>query len=140
MCSLVSLTSSSPSGEPWAPAVSCLWGLPWAMWVRTMINEGSSSTAIAVSQRPLEVVEPDVLLEVLDVPPVSLVALAHVLGEGDLGVALDRDVVLVIERDQPAESEVPGERGRLARDPLLEVSVGGDHERPVIDDLVARAG
>ena len=49
MCSLVSLTSSSPSGEPWAPAVSCLFGLPWAMWVRTMISDGLSCTAIAFS-------------------------------------------------------------------------------------------
>ena len=32
---------------------------------------------------------------------------------------------------------MPGQGGRLAGDPLLEVSVGGDHERPVIDDLVA---
>ena len=47
MCSLVSRTSSSPSGEPCAPAVSCLCGLPWAMWVRTMISDGLSSTAIA---------------------------------------------------------------------------------------------
>ena len=70
-------------------------------------------------------------------PAVPLVALADVLGERELGVALDRDVVLVVERDQPAETEVPGKRGRLAGDSLLEVSVGGDHERPVVDDLVA---
>ena len=92
-----------------------------------------------VLERLLEVVEPDVLLEVLHVPAVRLVALADVLGERQLGVALDRDVVLVVERDQPAEAEVAGQRGRLAGDPLLEVAVGGDRERPVIDYLMAGA-
>ena len=32
---------------------------------------------------------------------------------------------------------MPRQRPRLARDSLLDVTVGGDHERVVIDDLVA---
>ena len=48
-------------------------------------------------------------------PAVGLVALADVLGERERGVALDRDVVVVVERDQPAEAEVAGERRGLGR-------------------------
>ena len=92
-----------------------------------------------VRERLLDAVEADVLAEVLHVPAVRLVAGGDVLGEGDRGVALDRDVVVVPERDQAAEAEVTGERGGLGRDALLQVAVGRDHVRVVIDDLVAVA-
>ena len=82
------------------------------MCVRQMISDGRSSTAIAARGRLLEPVERDVLAEVLDVPAVGLVAGADVLAEGELGVALDRDVVVVVEDDQAAEAEVAGERAR----------------------------
>ena len=88
----------------------------------------------------LEAVEADVLAEVLDVPAVGLVALADVLAEGERGVALDRDVVVVVEDDQPAEAEVPGQRAGLGGDALLEVAVGGDHVRVVADHLLVEAG
>ena len=55
------------------------------------------------------------------------------------GVALDRDVVVVVEADQLAEPEVARERRRLARDALLEVAVGADEVGVVVDDLVAVA-
>jgi hypothetical protein len=38
----------------------------------------------------------------LDVPAVGLVALRDVLGEGDVGVVLDRDLVGVVDRDEIA--------------------------------------
>ena len=92
-----------------------------------------------VGQRLLDPVELEVLAEVLHVPAVGLVALGDVLGERERGVALDRDVVVVPERDQLAEAEVTGQRGRLGGDALLEIAVGGDHVRVVIDDLVTVA-
>ncbi len=45
--SLVSRTSSSPSGAPCAAAVSCLFGLPYAMCVRTTRSDGRSNTSRA---------------------------------------------------------------------------------------------
>ena len=90
-----------------------------------------------LAQRAFERVERDLLLEVLHVPAVRLEPPARVLGEGDRGVALDRDVVAVVEGDQAAEPEMARERGRLVRDSLLHVTVGGDHERVVVDDLLA---
>ena len=55
----------------------------------------------------------------LHVPAVGLVARRDVLGEGDVGVVLDRDLVAVVDRDQVAELLVAGQRGRLAGDALL---------------------
>ena len=88
------------------------------------------------AQRLLQAVEPDVLVEVLHVPAVGLVAGADVLGEGELRVALDRDVVVVVEPDQPAEPEMAGDRGRLGGDPLLHVAVRSDEVGEVVDGLV----
>ena len=73
-------------------------------------------------------------------PAVGLVALADVLGEGERRVALDRDVVVVVEDDQAAEAEVAGQRARLGGDPLLEVAVGDDHVGEVADHLLVEAG
>ena len=73
------------------------------------------------------------------VPAIAAVALGHVLGERQGGVALDRDVVVVVEARQPAEAEVPGDRRRLPRDALLQVAVGADAVRAVVDDLVPGA-
>ena len=90
-------------------------------------------------ERRLQRVELEVLAEVLDVPAVGLVARADVLGERQRRVALDRDVVVVVEADQPAEAEVAGDRRRLRRDPLLEVAVGDDEVRVAVDRGVLAA-
>ncbi len=44
---LVSRISSSPSGDPWAAAVSVLCGEGQPMWLRSRIIDGLSSTAMA---------------------------------------------------------------------------------------------
>ena len=93
---------------------------------------------LGLRDRVLERVELDVLAEVLDMPAVGLVALAGVLGQRERRVAFDRDVVLVVERDQPAEAEMAGQRAGLGGDALLDVAVGGDRVRVVVDDVAAR--
>ena len=70
-----------------------------------------------------------------DVPAVGLVALAHVLGERDVGVVLDGDVVLVVDHRQVAQLLVPGKGTGLVGDALHHVAVGGDH----VDVVVERA-
>ena len=107
------------------------------MWVRTMISDGRSSTVRAPrSIASSSVVELDVLAEVLHVPAVGLVALAHVLAEGHLRLARELDLVVVVEDDEPAEPEVPGQRAGLRGHALLHVAVARDRVRVVIDDLV----
>ena len=54
------------------------------------------------------------VVDVLDVPAVRLEALALVLRrERERGGAVDRDVVVVVDVDEAAEPEVPGDRRRL---------------------------
>ncbi len=75
-------------------------------------------------------------LDLLDVPAVGPVALQGVLGQRDVGVVLDRDLVAVVEHDQVPELLGAGQRRGLAGDALLDVAVGGDH----VDVVVERAG
>jgi hypothetical protein len=75
-------------------------------------------------------------LDRLGVPAVRLVAPQHVLGEGDLGVALDRDVVVVVDDDEVAELLGARDRGRFAGDALLQVAVRGEG----VDAVVERRG
>jgi len=62
-----------------------------------------------------------------------------VLPERDRRRAVDRDVVVVVEVDELAETEIAGERRRFVRHALHQVAVRGDAVDAVIDDLVERA-
>ena len=78
----------------------------------------------------------DRVVAVLDderLPAVGLVALADVLREGELRVAVDGDLVVVVEDDELAEAEVAREGGGLGGDALLEAAVtwGGGGEGAV---------
>ena len=64
----------------------------------------------------------------LDVPAVGLEAPRDVLAEGERSVALDRDVIVVVEIDQVAEPPVARERGRLRGHALHQIAVGDDAE------------
>ena len=50
---------------------------------------------------------------VLHMPAVGLIALQHVLGEGHIGAAVNRDVVVVVEGNQFAQLEVTSQRASL---------------------------
>ena len=133
---LVAATSSAPSAEPCALPVFCLFGAGQPMMVRSAMMEGwsvlawrrsSAGTApadvLVVAVRACAPVDP------LDVPAVGLVAGGDVLGLGDLGVVLDRDLVVVVEHDEVAELLVAGQRGGLVADALLDVAVRGEARR-----------
>ena len=60
----------------------------------------------------------------------------NVLAKRDIRVALDGDLVVVVDDDQVAELLVARERGSLAGDALLDVAVAGDH----VDEVIERAG
>lgn len=79
-------------------------------------------------------------LDPLHVPAVRLVPLQHVLGERGGGVALDGDVVVVVDEDEVAELLVAGERGRLGGDALLQVAVGDDRPDGVVEGGLALGG
>ena len=136
---MVRRTSSAPSGEPCAFWLSCLFGLPYPMCVRTAIRLGR-----VVGQRGLDgrLDGGDVVAvgDPLGVPAVRVEALGDVLGEGHLRRPVELDAVVVVEDDELAQAQVAGQAGRLGGDPLLEVAVGGDDVGPVIDDRRGRGG
>ena len=80
------------------------------------------------------------VLDALGVPAVGGVPAEHVLRQGDLGVALDRDVVVVVEQDEVAELLVAREARRLRLDALLDVAVRGEDPDRVVERRLARRG
>mmetsp|Transcript_76810 Transcript_76810/g.215909 ORF Transcript_76810/g.215909 Transcript_76810/m.215909 type:complete len:575 (+) Transcript_76810:715-2439(+) len=71
-------------------------------------------------------------------PAVGLVALAHILGEGQVRVAIDGDAVVVVEGDELAQAQVTGVRARLVGDALLHAAVAHDAVGVVVDQVHAR--
>ena len=70
-------TSSAPSGSPWRLAVSCLFGEPKPMCVRTAISDGSAVSAFAAAERRVDGVEVVAVGDALHVPAVRVEALAR---------------------------------------------------------------
>jgi hypothetical protein len=71
-------------------------------------------------------------------PAVALEAFGHVLGERDVGVAFDRDGVVVVDPAEVGELEMAGDRGRLARHTLHHVAVRADGVDVVVEKLELR--
>ena len=71
-----------------------------------------------------------------NLPAVGLEPAAHILREGQSGVAVDGDVVVVIHHGELAQAQVPRDRGGLAGHPLHEVAVAGECPHPMIHDRV----
>ncbi len=65
-------------------------------------------------------------------PVVCLEALRGVVVERELGVALDCDVIVIIEADQLAESQMAGVGRRFVRDAFHDVAIAGDEIRVMI--------
>ena len=111
------------------------------MWLRRMMREGRSSSAIPSRRARSERV--DVfrhLADLDDVPAVGLEPLARLIAQGELGRTVDGDVVVVVDVDEPAEAEVPGQRGGLVAHAFRQVAVRADGEDVVVADLGTEAG
>jgi hypothetical protein len=80
------------------------------------------------------------LTELGHVPAVALEPADDVVGVGERGVAVDADVVVVVDVHQPAELQVPGERRRFVADALHQVAVAADHVGAVVAQVGAEAG
>mmetsp|Transcript_70975 Transcript_70975/g.161223 ORF Transcript_70975/g.161223 Transcript_70975/m.161223 type:complete len:327 (+) Transcript_70975:448-1428(+) len=78
----------------------------------------------------------DVRVAVLDredLPAVRLVALANVLSEGKLGVAVNGDAVVIVEGYELAEAQVASVSAGLVRDALLHAAVAENAVGVVVD-------
>lgn len=58
-----------------------------------------------------------------DVPAVSLVALGDILSEGDVGVTINGDVVVVVDGNEVAELEVTSQGRGLTRNTLHQAAI-----------------
>ena len=79
-------------------------------------------------------------VDVLDVPAVSLVTSLDVLGEGDGGVALDGDPVVVVEQDEVAQFLGPSQGRRLGSDALLHAAITGNGVDVVVEGAGSGSG
>eukprot|EP00983_Pelagomonas_calceolata_P085552 1156584-Pelagomonas_calceolata.AAC.4 len=62
-------------------------------------------------------------LHVQHVPAQALIALQHILSEGDLGVAVDGDLVVIIQHDELAQTPVAGQGGGLVGQALHHAAI-----------------
>jgi hypothetical protein len=79
-------------------------------------------------------------VDALDLPALRFEPRRHVLAEGDGGGPVDGHPVVVVENDQVAESQMPGQGGGLVADALHQVTVAGEGVDPVVTGPLALAG
>ena len=107
---------------------------------RHLDQGGAREVGLRVGDRLLE--REQVRVAVLDVerlPAVRLVALRDVFGEGEIGAAVDLDLIVVVEHDQPTEAQVARQRARLRGDALLHAAVAADDVHKRVEDGEALA-
>ena len=73
------------------------------------------------------------------VPAVAEKPRRHVVAVRQRRVALDRDVIVVVDPAQVAELEVPGERGGLAGDPFHHAAVAAERVDVVVEEIESGA-
>jgi len=113
---LTAATSSAPSGLPCASGVSVNRGDGQPMWLRSTRGWAARSRPLPPAARPRSRRGRWPLPQLDHVPPVGLEAAGGVVAQGELGGAVDGDVVVVVDGDQPPEAEVARQRRRLVAD------------------------
>jgi len=106
---LVSFTSSSPSGSPWAslyPAVGRAVAdvAVYNDQLRTILD--TERVVVSTGQR-CQIVG---IVDVLDVPAIGGEARGHIFVVCEIGVALDGDVVVVVNPAQVRKPQMSGDR------------------------------
>ena len=90
-------------------------------------------------ERILDALEVVGIADPQHVPVIAEKAGRDILGEGDARVALDGDVVVVVDPAEVVEAEMPGQRGRLGADALHQAAVAAHRIDVVVEDLEARS-
>ena len=114
-------------------------GAPLPIVVLQQISVGLPVLARAVGDRRVDGVDVVAVDSGDDVPAVGLEALRRVVDEPGRDRAVDRDAVVVVDRDQLVELPGAGERAGLVADPFHQAAVAEEHVGVVVDDVVAVA-
>ena len=72
------------------------------MWVWTRISDGLRVSACASSMRFVDLFGIVAFVDVAGVPTVGFEALADIFGEAEAGSAGERDVILIVKKNQLA--------------------------------------
>lgn len=75
------------------------------------------------------------VIDLDDVPAVSLISLGDVLGEGNSGVTVNGDLVVVPDGNEVAKLEVASQRASLAGDTLHQATIAEEGVSVVVDKL-----
>ena len=116
---LVAATSSAPSAEPSIVRCSAWSAHREADHGADLDERGPVGDLLGLVDRGQDAFDVLATLDHLGVPTVGGVPGRGVLGESDVDVVLDRDLVGVVEDDQVAKTLPAGDRGRLGGDALL---------------------
>ena len=105
------------------------------MWLSTMMSVGRSVVFLNVAERALEHLQVVGIAHARDVPAVPEEPRRHVVAERQRRVALDGDLIVVVDPAQVGQLEVPGERGGLAGDPFHHAAVAAERVDVVIEQI-----
>lgn len=72
-----------------------------------------------------------------DVPAVSLVALGNILSEGDIGVTVNGNVVVVVDGNEVAQLEVASQGAGLAGNTLHQAAIAEEAVGVVVNEVEA---
>ena len=77
-----------------------------------------------------------VAVHALDMPVVSFETLGHIFTEGQAGLPVDGDLVVIVKGDQAGEAQMAGQGAGLVSDSFLQAAVPQEHIGMMIDHLV----
>ena len=102
-------------------------------------QRGPFGFLLGFRDREVDRLEVIAVVDMYDVPAIPLEARRLICRRREVRGALDRDPVVVEDPDELAELLVSRDGRGLVGDSLHHITVGAEHIRPVIDDLMARA-
>src|SRR5262249_5111266 len=106
------------------------------------IENDESRSALGVPENRERILDALKIIRVAnpqDVPSIGKKARRDILCEGDAGLTLDRDVIVVIDPTQVVELEMASERGRLRTEPPHQAAVAANRIDVIVEDVEARS-
>ena len=106
------------------------------MCVRTRISDGRSFLGLRFLDRVGDIFGVVSVGNRPRVPAIGFKTPRDVFGEIDVGGAGERDVILIVEINQLAQLQMPGERRGFLRDAFHQIAIAAKGVGVMIDDLV----
>ena len=108
------------------------------MWLSTMMSVGSIGRVLERPERALEHLQIVGIADTRDVPAVADEPRGDVIAVSQRRVALDGDVIVVVDPAQVGQLEMTGERRGLAGDPFHHAAVAAERVDVVVEQIEVR--